>query len=64
MKTRYSIEVIDRGRDEGVGTERTLARESDLDAAHALYKFCARQFPERVILLTDRARVLARSDCS
>lgn len=62
MKSRYSIELIEQGRDEGVAAERVLARESDLDAAHALYKFCARQFPERVILLADRARVLARSD--
>lgn len=63
VKSRYSIELIGQGRDEGVAAERILARESDLDAALALYKFCAGQFPERVILLADRARILARSDC-
>jgi hypothetical protein len=60
MKTQYSIEFIE-SRDGLVG-ENVLARESDLDTAHTLYKFCARQFPDRVVLLADRARVLARSD--
>lgn len=64
MENRYSIELIERGQDEGFLAEHILARESDLDAAHALYKFCAGQFPKRVVLLADRARVLARSDCS
>jgi hypothetical protein len=61
MKTQYSIELITESRDRFAG-ESILARESDLDAARALYKFCARQFPNRVVLLADRARVLARSD--
>jgi hypothetical protein len=61
MKTQYSIELIKEGGD-GLASENILARESDLDNAHALYKFCARQFPNRVILLADRARILARSD--
>jgi hypothetical protein len=62
MKTQYSIELIEWSQ-EGFTGERILGRESDLDAARALYKFCARQFPNRVIVLADRARVLARSDC-
>lgn len=62
MENRYSIELIEQSRDDRAAAERILARESDLGAAHALYKFCARQFPNRVILLADRARVLARSD--
>lgn len=61
MNARYSIEVIDQGRD-GIIVDHILARESDLDSAHALYKFCITQFPNRVFLLTDRARVLVRSD--
>lgn len=64
MNNRYSIELIEQSWDNWVAAERILARESDLDAAHALYKFCARQFPNRVVLLADRARILARSDYS
>ena len=62
MKTQYSIELI-RMSANGLTEEGVLARESDLDTAKALYKFCAKQFPHRVIVLADRARVLARSDC-
>lgn len=61
MKTQYSIELVRESQD-GFTDASVLARESDLDAARALFKFCAGQFPERVILLADRARVLARSD--
>jgi hypothetical protein len=61
MSAHYSIEVIEKGG-EGVTVERILARESDLDAARAFYRFCTRQFPNRIFLLADRARVLARSD--
>lgn len=61
MKTQYSIELIKEGRD-GFLAESILARENNLDTAHALYKFCAAQFPDRLIVLADRARVLARSD--
>jgi hypothetical protein len=61
MKARYSVEVIDQGQG-GIIADHILARENDLDAAHALYRFCTRQFPNRVFLLTDRARVLVRSD--
>jgi hypothetical protein len=61
MKIQYSIELIKNSGDRLVA-ESVLARESDLDAAHALYRFCASQFPNRLILLADRARVLARSD--
>jgi hypothetical protein len=61
MSAQYSIEVIEEGS-EKVGVEHILARESDLDAARAFYRFCTRQFPNRIFLLADRARVLARSD--
>jgi hypothetical protein len=60
MSARYSIEVIEQ-RSEEVSVEHIL-RESDLDAARAFYRFCTRQFPNRVFLLADRARVLERSD--
>lgn len=62
MKTQYSIELI-KERSDGATSARILARESDFENAQALYKFCKRQFPNRVILLADRALVLARSDC-
>lgn len=61
MSAQYSIEFIEQDS-EDVSVEHILARESDLDAACAFYRFCTRQFPNRVILLADRARVLARSD--
>ena len=63
MKTQYSIELI-KQRSDGATAARILARESDLETAQALYKFCAAQFPNRVIVLADRALVLARSDCA
>jgi hypothetical protein len=56
---RYSVEVIE----ESGGVEQILVRENDLDAARALYNFCIAQFPNRLVVLSDRARVLARSDC-
>ena len=59
---QYSIEVIEQSS-KGVSVEHILACESDLDAARAFYRFCTRQFPNRVFLLADRARVLDRSDC-
>jgi hypothetical protein len=62
MKTPYSVEAIEPSRN-GLVVERILARESDLDAARAFYRFCVGQFPNRIFLLADRARVLARSDC-
>lgn len=62
MKPQYSIELI-KGRSDGATAAHILARESDLETAQALYNFCAGQFPGRVILLADRAVVLARSDC-
>jgi len=61
MSAQYSVELIEQGS-EGVGVEHILARESNLDAARAFYRFCIRQFPNRVFLLADRARVLDRSD--
>lgn len=62
MKAQYRIEVMKESQDGFISTN-ILARESDLDTARTLYKFCAGQFPNRVILLADRALVLARSDC-
>jgi hypothetical protein len=61
MRAQYSIELIEQGSG-GVLVEHILARESDLDAARAFYRFCTRQFPNRIFLLADRARVLDRSD--
>lgn len=62
MKAQYSVELLRESRD-GVIAASILAQETDLDAAHAMYKFCTRQFSNCVILLADRARILARSDC-
>lgn len=60
MKREYSIELVDKSQD-GVG--RVLATETDLDAANVLYRFWMAQFPDRIVILYDRARVIARSDC-
>lgn len=62
MEARYSVEVFEQGP-EGPINDHVLACENDLDAVRALYRFCTVQFPGRVFLLSDRARVLARSDC-
>ena len=62
MKTEYSVELLKESRN-GYCAARILARESDLDAARAMYAFCASQFSNSIILLADRARILARSDC-
>ncbi len=62
MKIEYSVELLKESRD-GLTSAGILARESDLDAARAMYKFCARQFSQSVIVLVDRAHILARSDC-
>lgn len=60
MSAQYSVEVIEPSKE--VSVEHIMARESNLDAALAFYRFCTRHFPNRVFLLADRARVIVRSD--
>ena len=61
MEGKYSVELFrDGGEDAGV--EGVLARHDSLAAARALYKAAVLKHPDRLVMLCDRARVLARSD--
>lgn len=60
MKGRYSIELFSEG---GEGVEQTLFRADALSTARELYKVAVAQYRGQLIMLYDRARVLARSDC-
>ena len=61
MEGKYSIELF-RDGGEGAGIESTLVRHDSLAVARALYKATVLNRPERLIMLCDRTRVLARSD--
>jgi hypothetical protein len=58
---KYSIELF-RDGGEGAGIEVVLVRHDSLAAARALYKSAILNHPDRLVMLCDRARVLARSD--
>jgi hypothetical protein len=47
---------------ERAGIERELARHKELVAARSQFRQMIRQYPGRLIMLCDRATVLARSD--
>jgi len=61
VEAKYSIELFHDGG-EGAGIEKILVRHDSLNVARALYKAAALNYSERLIMLCDRARVLARSD--
>jgi hypothetical protein len=56
---RYSIELF---KQDGEGIEEILDRHDDLTTAWAIYRGFVKQYPGRLIMLCDHARVLARSD--
>ena len=58
---RYTIELFKPGG-EGKGVEAMLDSDDRLDHARALYRRAVMRYPGRLIVLCDRARVLARSD--
>ena len=58
---RYSIELFKPGG-EGAGIEEILDRHADLKIARSIYRTRFEQYPGRLIMLCDHARVLARSD--
>jgi hypothetical protein len=60
-KGKYSIELF-RDGGEGAGIEKILVRHDSLSVSRALYKAAVLKTPERLIMLCDRARVLARGD--
>ena len=57
---KYSIELFKKGG-EGAGQEEILDRHDNLTVARAIYRGRVAQYPGRVVMLCDRARVLARS---
>ena len=61
MEGKYSIELFREGG-EGAGIETILARHDSLAASRNLYKSAVLTHPNRLVMLCDRARVLARSD--
>jgi hypothetical protein len=61
MEGRYSIELF-KIDGEGAGIDTILARHDKLETARTLYSLKVAQHPGRLIMLCERARVLARSD--
>ena len=60
MEGKYSIELLRTGG-EGTAIEKILVRHKSLNIARALYKAAVLNYSERLIMLCDRTRVLARS---
>jgi hypothetical protein len=58
---RYWIALFKEGG-ESMGVERELGRYSGVDEARSRYKQSAATYPSRIVMLCDRATVLARSD--
>ena len=57
---KYSIELLRGG--EGADIQIVLARDDDLRVARTLYSVIADKYPDRLVMLCDQARVLARHD--
>jgi hypothetical protein len=58
---KYSIELFKEGG-EGAGQEEIIDRHDNLTVARAIYRGRVSQYPGRLVMLCDRARILARSD--
>jgi hypothetical protein len=58
---KYSVELFKEGG-EGAGQEEIIDRHDNLTVARAIYRGRVSQYPGRLVMLCDRARVLARSD--
>jgi hypothetical protein len=58
---RYSI-VLFRDGGEGSGIEAVLDSDDLVDTARGLYQRAIMKLPGRLVMLCDRAYVLARSD--
>jgi hypothetical protein len=59
--TEYTVELFREGG-EGAGVEAELFREERLGVARKLYRATCAKYPRRLVMLCDRARMLARSD--
>jgi hypothetical protein len=60
-KGKYSVELFEEGG-EGSGQEEIVDRHDNLTVARAIYRGRVSQYPGRLVMLRDRARILARSD--
>ena len=56
---RYWVALFNEA---GNGVERELTRCGQIQQARKRYKQLAAKYPERIVMLCDRATVLARSD--
>jgi hypothetical protein len=61
VRGRYSIELFREGG-EGAGVERILVQHHSLAISRALYQAAIKNNPERLVILYDSSRILARSD--
>jgi hypothetical protein len=61
LEGKYSIELFKPGG-EGAGLEEIPGRHDNLTIARAICRGRVAQLPGRLVMLCDRARVLARSD--
>ena len=57
---KYSIELIRGG--EGADIQIVLAREDNLRIARTLFSVITEKYPDRLVMLCDRALVLERHD--
>ena len=60
-EAKYSVELFKEGG-EGAGQEEIIDRHDNLTVARAIYRGRVAQYPGRLVMLCDRARVSARSD--
>ena len=60
-KGKYSVELFREGAHDA-GHEEIVDRHDNLTVARAIYRGRVSQYPGRLVMLRDRARVLARSD--
>ena len=60
---RYWIALFKKGG-ESAGVEHELARHDESDLARSIYRQMVANYPARLVMLCDRATVLARSDRS
>jgi hypothetical protein len=61
LKGKYSVELFREGG-EWAGQEEIVDRHDNLTVARAIYRGRVSQYPGRLVMLCDRAQVLARSD--
>jgi hypothetical protein len=60
-RDRYWVALFNEGG-EYAGVQRELARCSQPKEAHLKYREYAEAYPNRLVMLIDRATVIARSD--